>query len=320
MRSTLLKWKRSLESQLAEIDGAAAEEFAAAEYRDPFDTDLLREDQTLDATMRGIATRYPGRPLIAYGSRIAGSADPHSDIDMLALEYDGNAAPIQETVTVRGVEVDLTRVGINALIKGIKGRSRNNNNWFLSALRQCCIYGDRDGDARRLRSLAVSVWEQGPPALTPRQLRLGRGALLRLQDSTKKLVARAGDSSEAAKLARMRCDQLVTHSIYQFYCARRRWTTSLHRLLRSCRSDFPEFYALWLEYVRSEGAAEAFGVAKHMVEAVHEGVFPAAIARADSGEPASPPSSFSPQPPQNTPQILLANLHKITHIRRTMVP
>jgi hypothetical protein len=247
----------------------AVEAFGAEEYRDPFDSDLLHEDQTLYAIMREIATRYPGRPLIAYGSRIAGNADPHSDIDMLAIEYDRNAAPIQETANVHAVEVDLTRVGINVLLKGIKGRSKNNNNWFLSALSKCCIYGDREGEARRLRSFAQGIWRQGPTALTPRQLRLGRVALLRLQDSTKKLVARAGDSAEAAKLARMRCDQLIAHSIYQFYCVRRRWTTSLHHLLEGCRGDYPKFYALWLEYTHSAAPEEAFGIAKCIVEAVH---------------------------------------------------
>ncbi len=212
----LLRWKRTLESQLAEIDGAVVEEVAAAEYCDPADTDLLRSDEALYAIMREIASRYPGRPLIAYGSRIAGDADDHSDVDLLVVEYDHNATPVQEMAQAHGVEIDITRVGVNLLVKGIKGRAKNNNNWFLNALRKCCIYGDREGDARRLRALAVSVWKQGPAAVTPRQLRLGRTALLRLEDSTKKLVLRAGASPEFAKLARMRCDQLAVHSIYQF--------------------------------------------------------------------------------------------------------
>jgi len=291
LKSKLLRWKRALESRLAEIDGAAAEEFTAAEYRDPADTDLLRSDEALYAIMREVATRYPGRSLIAYGSRVVGDADGHSDVDMLVVEYDHNAAPVQETAQAHGVEVDITRVGANVLLKGIKGRAKNNNNWFLNALRKCCIYGDREGDARRLRAAAANVWEQGPPVVTPRQFQLGRDSLLHLQDSTKKLVVRAGASPEFAKLARMRCDQLVAHSIYQFYCVRRRWTTSLHHLLEGCRSDYPEFYALWLEYVRSVEPEEAFGVAKCIVAAVHGDVFAAAAStdcdeRLASGVPA----------------------------------
>jgi predicted nucleotidyltransferase len=263
----LLGWKQSLEARLAELDGALAE--GSRGFCDLPDTNTGDAGRALDAIMQGVSRRYPGRAIVAYGSRVFGAADTHSDLDILVIEYDRNAAPIQETVNVNGVEVDITRVGFNVLLKGLRGRSRHNNNWFLNALRECRIYGDREGDARRLRAIAKSVWKQGPPALTPRQLRMGRGALLRLQDSTKKLVARAGDSPEAAKLARMRCDQLVAHSIYQFYCVRRRWTTSLRHLLDGCRSDYPEFHALWLEYAHSVEPEEAFDVAKHIVEAVH---------------------------------------------------
>lgn len=268
----MLRCKRSLESKLSAMDEAAAGERADTEDCGDSDTGLLRADESLLGVLREIAKRCPGRPLIAYGSRVTGNADPHSDIDMLILDYDCNAAPVQETIHVYGIEIDITRVGFNPLLKGIKGRSKSNNNWFLNALHQCCIYGDRKGDARRLRAIAASVWKQGQPALTPRQLRLGRGALLRLQDSTKKLVARARDSPAAARLARMRCDQLVAQSIYLFYCVRRRWTTSFQRLIGWCSVDYPEFHALWLQYIRSAEHEEAISAAKRIVAAVHEGV------------------------------------------------
>lgn len=283
LKQRLTRWKRSLEQQLAELDGEVSGDPASTQSCDPGDALAVDADETLRAIVCGIARRYPGRPLVVYGSRAAGEADECSDLDVLVIEYDRNAATVQENMDVCDVEIDVTRVGFNLLLNGIKGRSKNNNNWFLNALRQCFIYNDRDGDARYLRRSAEEIWKNGPPALTKKQLKGSRTALLRLQDSAKKLCARARTSPEASRLARMRCDQLVAQSIYQFYCVRRKWTTSLHRLLGSCRSDYPELHSLWLEYVRLQEPEEAFDGAKLIVGAVHEGVF-AAVEFADGGQ------------------------------------
>lgn len=271
MRSVLLRWKKSLESRLTELESEVAEEFASAESCDPANAEALRKDEVLDSIVREIARQYPGRPLVAYGSRIAGNADAHSDLDVLVMEFDRNAAPVQGTTIAHGVEVDFARVGFNVLLRGLKGRARYNNNCFLSALRRCCIYGDQDGDARRLRIVAQRIWKAGPRTLTPKQLDAGRAGLLRNLHTAEKLSARAGDSAEAARLARISCDQLATQSLYLFYCVRGRWTTSLRRLVERCKGEYPELYALWLEYIESAEPEEALSAARRMVKAVHEG-------------------------------------------------
>jgi predicted nucleotidyltransferase len=236
LKNALLHWKRSLEQQLAKLDGETAWELSAGQFADPIDANLQRADAMLNGVLREVAKLFPGRALVAYGSRVAGEADAHSDLDLLVLEYDRNAKPIQAKMEVQGVDVDIARVGFNILLKGIRSRSRNNNNWFLSALRQCCIYGDRDGEGRRLRAVAQDVWKQGPPAPTAKQLAAARAGLLRQQDSTQKLCKRANASPEAVRLARMRCDQLAAQAIYQFYWVRCEWTTSLHRAVGVTRS------------------------------------------------------------------------------------
>lgn len=275
IRRLLLRWKRSLEQRLAEIDGSALHNEAGEPACGPSeDAQACGASNELVILLQGLSRRYPGRALIAYGSRVSREADAHSDLDVLVVEYDRNSAPAQETVQLQGVEIDVTRVGSNVLLKGLRGRSRHNNNWFLNALRECRIYGDRDGDARRLQAMAEGIWKEGPQALTAKQLEGGRAGLLRLLDSAKKLCARADMSPEAARLARMRCDQVVAQSIYLSYCVRRRWTTSFHRLIDRCKVDYPELYGLWLQYVRSAEHEEAVSAAKRIVEAVHEGVLP----------------------------------------------
>lgn len=271
MRRALLSWKRRLESRLDALDAQSAPDPASARYCDAVDRDALLQNENLRAMVRKLAQRYPGRALIAYGSRIAGLCDAHSDLDVLVLEYDRRAVPVMEHAEVQGVPIDIARVGRDLLLKGIKGNARNNNNWFLSALSHCYIYGDGDGDARRLRAIAQDTWNRGPSPWTPRQTQASRAGLFRLLDSAKKLAARANGSPQAARLARMRCDQLVAHSIYQFYCVRGKWTTSFHHLIDQCQSDYPELYGLWLRYVACSSPDKALAAAELIVDAVPRG-------------------------------------------------
>ena len=272
LNDLLLRCKQSLESQLAQLDSEAPEDSWSPDSGDPADATMLRRDEALASILRRVAKRYPRLPLIAYGSRVVGRADAHSDLDILVLEYDRNAKPIHETFQINGLEIDVARVGSNSILKGIKGRSRNNNNWFLSALHECCIYADHEGEARRLRAVARQIRENGPPFQDRKHFVANCTALLRLANSAERLSARAGDSPEAARLARIRCDQLVTHSIYLFYCIEGRWTTSLHRLLERCRVDFPDLYALWLLYTRATEQETAMVAARKIVETACDGV------------------------------------------------
>lgn len=286
LRSVLLHWKRSLESQLAEIDGAASRIQPAGPACESKEDAYARGVGTeLGATLQKLALRYPGRALVAYGSRVSSEADASSDLDVLVIEYDRNLPPVHETVQLQGVKIDLTRVGFNVVLKGLRARGRLNNRWFLNALRRCYLYGDRDGEARRLVEAAEEIWREGPHPLTQKQLEAGRVGLHRLLDSAARLSLRSADSPEAAKLARMRCDQLVAYSVYMFYCVRGRWTTSLHRLLGRCKTEFPEFYSLWLRYASSFEPAETISVAKRIVDAVHEGCSDVSVPLADDAPP-----------------------------------
>lgn len=111
LRKSLLHWKRSLKQQLVEMDGEAASGLSGEEFADPVDASLRRADAMLDGILREVASCYPGRPLVAYGSRVSGLADTHSDVDILVIEYDRNAKPIQVKMEVQGVDLDVTRVG-----------------------------------------------------------------------------------------------------------------------------------------------------------------------------------------------------------------
>lgn len=237
-----------------------------------FDTQAPRANSLFRQVAQQIAHQYAGRPIIAYGSRISGEADSYSDFDFLVLEYDRNFRPKFETLVIGEQRVDLTRVGRNFVARSIRTPNRTNDRWFLNALRNCRIYADVTGEAWHLKDLADQIFTAGPPEVSRRRLETDYDELVRLYESAEKLCARASNGPDAAKVARMRCDQLVTRCIYLFFILRREWTTSLPRLLERCRKDHPDFYALWVQYARAEGPQAALTAAVRMMETAYHGI------------------------------------------------
>jgi hypothetical protein len=271
MRRLLLKLKAYLQSELIGLDVDDNEPDEPRELNMSRLPEAIGNRQIPSDAIAEILELYPRRSIIAYGSRVRGSSDSSSDLDIIVIDNDRSGAPSQKSHIILGMKADVTIASVTQLLGGIKGGTRNNNNWFLRALNEGIVLRDPSKHARRLKAVANQVWKGGPPPLRPGQLKTLRDSLLRLFESAEKLSARSSLSPQAARLARMRSDQLVSQSIYFYYCVRSRWTSSFHTLVNNAESAFPALYALWKQYATTSDQFAALDIARKIVDAVFKG-------------------------------------------------
>jgi hypothetical protein len=268
IREMLLHWQRVLKTHLADLDCQSTEPAGGTVAG------------TFDNILQKIGAAYPGCAFMAYGSRISGEADALSDLDILVIDVDEDAELSKERKYIDGTEIDISRAGRNVILKGLMGRTTHNQNWYLTALCDACILRDGRGEAAQLRRVADRLMREGPPRMKQKEIDECRVNLQRLADSVVRLHLRAGESLQAAAVARMRCDHLVIQSIYQFYCVRGKWTTSLQRLVNRCEKEYSELYALWLQYIHAPDLGSAVDVARLIAETVYphdSSFYPASI-------------------------------------------
>jgi hypothetical protein len=162
----------------------------------------------------------------------------------------------------------MTQAGAATFTKILKMKHLHNNNWLLHALRRCHIYVDDSCELNLLEKEADTLFHVGPASLSADAQERVRIGLAQRLHAAQLLVKRACSSNENRVLARIRCDQLVSNAMYLSFCVRRKWTTSLPRLLQQCRRDYPELYLLWSEYCAEQDPANAIRTVEKILDYV----------------------------------------------------
>jgi predicted nucleotidyltransferase len=222
----------------------------------------------IQAAISTALERFSGQSAVLYGSYANDTADEHSDIDILIIDSN-DAAPIRfEDEQIDQVHIDLTIGGRTTYPRKLITRTKYNNNWILNAFYECRILRDIDERAAYLKQASQRIFGDGPIVMTREEVEQGCAIMRRQLFKVETMQYRNQVSPAVAKATQIRCDQIAYQAIYLYFCARRRWTMSLPKLLDLCSRDYPAVYALWTEYASEGDLLRALPVIKRLVNLV----------------------------------------------------
>jgi predicted nucleotidyltransferase len=203
--------------------------------------------------------------LLVYGSYARGTADPHSDLDVIRIQRCGPQAQFYRWI--EGIEVDVYSDTAAAIRRLLYARAKDNNNFLLNALVNSAICMDREECGAALVQEAKALWERGPEPVPEREKEIRCASLLRLLNSTRHLVVRAGNSQEARLFAEMRLGDLFKNAVYSYMCLARRWTSSLRETVSWIRASDHELARKCDEFIQAKSLECRLAAAQEIVAA-----------------------------------------------------
>jgi hypothetical protein len=211
--------------------------------------------------------------ILLHGSRAAGTADSLSDFDVLCTVRP-HCGQRREFIPFGGTYIDFYCSSPEVLQRRLNSFYPNNNNFLLNALTRGRILLDRSGHLTRLVQLAQRKREAGPSAMSEEDSVLMWQQIRSALGSVERSLARSRDSAAHVGLARIRCAEIFSKTVYAHCVEQRRWTASLPSVMEWAREHSPELHRACLLFLTAPSLEDSILALYELLRVVNHAASP----------------------------------------------